>query len=60
MTCGIVDYSMSPQRMSLVGRAVIPLNQDFDSVFLAETDIKNDYNYRSKPGLAHIGPDMGP
>ena len=52
--------SVSPQRARLVGGAVIALNQDFYSTFLAKMDVKKDHKYRSKPGLAHIGPDLGP
>jgi len=43
-----------------VGGAVIALKQDFYSDFLAEMDVKKDYEYCSKPGLAHKGPDLGP
>jgi len=43
-----------------VGGAVIALNQDFYSAFLAKMDVKKYYKYRSQPGLAHIGPDLGP
>ena len=43
----------------MVGGAVIALNQDFYSAFLAKMDVKKDYKYRSKPGLAYIGPDLG-
>ena len=60
MIWGIVGCSVSPQRARLVGGAVIALNQDFYSVFLAKMDVKKDHKYRSKPGLAHIGPDLGP
>ena len=38
---------------------MIALNQDFYSVFLAKMDVKKDHKCRSKPGLAHIGPDLG-
>ena len=60
MTWGIVGCSVSLQRARLVGGAVIVLNQGFTQLFLRKCTLKKDYKYRSKPGLAHIGPDLGP
>ena len=60
MTWGIADDSLSPQRTSLVGEAAISLNQDFYSTFHSKMDVKKDHKYRTKPSLAHLGPDLGP
>jgi hypothetical protein len=60
MIWGIVGCSVSPQRARLVRGAMIALKQDFHSAFFAKMDVKKYHKYRSKPGLAHIGPDLGP
>ena len=60
MIRGILGCSVSPQRARLVGGAVVALNQDFYSAFIVKTDVKKSHKYRTKPGRAHIGPDLGP
>ena len=57
MIWGIVGCSVSPQRARLIGGAVIALNQDFYSAFLAKMDVKKDYTSGYTPVRTYALPD---